>query len=474
MAEVKVKITAANQTQTGFQSVLADAQKTATQVQQTFARAADPGIRMFKPKDLSSGEPIKIDIGDYGLEPLRELQERVRALRESARQSFDTRPAEQFNGSIAGMLGRFALLIGAAATVGKVIASAFDQASAAVKQAIGIQEQFNKALVGAGQSTSISGAIGEFRQLNGLAEQTGKTLEQSFGRNFGEALANAASGRPQQLLGRIGSLLSGNAPIRDIKESEARQRAISLNTLDASLETQINNLRDSAATGGDKEAAEVLRIQQERKAQIQTLIDTLQQAGVSDGEIQKRVQKINEASALQDEISASDKRLEAERQITAERDKQAAASAREAEQAAKRAEAEQERTAKARRSIDQDIAMADAKLRGDKQAEENLLQQRDFDRAIESGATFEQAASLTNTAALQRQIDAARAAEGQGRMVGSFGASSLQRIGFASNEFFDTRQKKDPAEATERATAIIREIFNILKKGEPLVLPSSN
>lgn len=76
----------------------------------------------------------------------------------------------------------------------------------------------------------------------------------------------------------------------------------------------------------------------------------------------------------------------------------------------------------------------------------------------------------------QQAEEAARLfmAQQQQAFQGSFGASALQRIGFASNEFFDTRTKRDPAEATERATAVAREILNILKKGEPLVLPSSN
>lgn len=473
MAEVKVKITAQNETKTGFQAVLSDAQKTASQVQQTFARAADPGIRAFKPRELSSG-PIKVDIGDYGLDPLRDMVSELRKVRQGSQEAFDPAPVEQFNGGIAGVIGRFALLIAGAGTIGKVIASAFDRASEAIREAIGIQEQFNKALRDAGQATTVGGAIAEFRQLNGLAEQTGKTLEQSFGRNFGEALANAFSGRPQQLLGRVGSLLSGNAPIRNIQESEAQQRAISLSSLDASLETQINNLRDIAETGGDKEAAEVLRIQQERKNQLQILINTLKAANVSDADIQARVAKVNEAIVLEDQNTSNQKRLEAEREITKERDKQAAASAREAEQAAKRLAAEQERTAKARRTIDQDIALVEAKLRGDKGAEEDILQQRDIGRAMESGATFEQAANLAATNALQRQVDAALAAQGEGRVVGSFGASSLQRIGFASNEFFDTRRREDPSKETKRAADAAKQIYELLKKGEPLVLPASS
>ncbi|MDV7395808.1 hypothetical protein RZS08_30740, partial [Arthrospira platensis SPKY1] len=58
--------------------------------------------------------------------------------------------------------------------------------------------------------------------------------------------------------------------------------------------------------------------------------------------------------------------------------------------------------------------------------------------------------------------------------TGSTGASAFQRIGFASNEFFDTRKAEDPAKETRRAAEFAKEILNILKKGEPLVLPSTS
>lgn len=58
--------------------------------------------------------------------------------------------------------------------------------------------------------------------------------------------------------------------------------------------------------------------------------------------------------------------------------------------------------------------------------------------------------------------------------AGSSGASSLQRVGLASNEFFDTRRAEDPAKETRRAADFARQILQILQKGEPLVLPSTS
>jgi hypothetical protein len=77
----------------------------------------------------------------------------------------------------------------------------------------------------------------------------------------------------------------------------------------------------------------------------------------------------------------------------------------------------------------------------------------------------------------QQAEEAARAimAQQQNAFQGSQGASSFQRIGFATNEFFDTRQKKaDPAEETKKAAKLVADILQILKKGEPLVLPSTS
>ena len=76
----------------------------------------------------------------------------------------------------------------------------------------------------------------------------------------------------------------------------------------------------------------------------------------------------------------------------------------------------------------------------------------------------------------QQAEEAARAimANKQNAFQGSSGASAFQRIGFASNEFFDTRKAKDPAAETAKAVAELKKIHKALSSGEPLVLnPSS-
>ena len=471
MAEVKVKITAQNQTQTGFQAVLADAQKTAAQVRQTMQQATDPGVRAIPQRQMEQPKPITVDIGDYGLEPLREMQERLRQVRQSAQEALNPQPADDFNNGIGGIIGRFAILIGAAATVGKVIASAFDRLSEAVRSATALQEQFNKTLSAAGSSTSLEGAVSQFRQLRDLAEQTDKTVRETTGRSFGEALANALSGRPGQLLARGADALTGGSVTEGIKSQADQQRRISREKLLADLEIQNLEAEALSSAGGDPKAVEQAQRDQQRRREREALRAATENQSP---QFQKQASAaLEEKFKFQDQAAAAEERLKSEQEISKEKERQAAAAEREAQQEAKRLAAEQERVTKRRREFDQQIALSEAKLRGDKGAQEDILQQRDFAGVLEGGGTFEQAANIAATNALQRQIDAANAAQGA-QATGSFGASSLQRIGFASNEFFDTRQKKDPAEAIDRNTSQVREILNILKKGEPLVLPSSN
>jgi hypothetical protein len=58
-----------------------------------------------------------------------------------------------------------------------------------------------------------------------------------------------------------------------------------------------------------------------------------------------------------------------------------------------------------------------------------------------------------------------------GGQTGFFGASSLQRIGGASEEFF--RVRPDEKQEQKRGNEILRKILGALEKGEPLVLKGS-
>jgi hypothetical protein len=524
MAEVKVKITAANQTQTGFQSVLADAKKTATQVQQTFSQAS-AGARMPKLKEMASAGPMDIDIGDYGLGPLRELQEELKKTRQAAQQALDPQPAEEFSGGIAQSAGRMALLGVGAAVVGKAISAAFDQLSQALKSAIGIQEQFNQTLSQAGRATSLSGAISEFTQLSNAAKQTGKVIADTFGRNIGEAIANALQGRPAQIISRLADLTTGGAVRGELEAGQEQQQRIARETTMANMARLDLESFELVGAGGDP--AEVARIkrEQEKRRQIEDLRSGL--AGSPAAFIEQQVSELQGIQAMQDQMTAQERAFAAQQRTAqterataqigmtpqerlaqeqanqtrlqgevvgasqgaqsmaeiaarvAELNAEIAASKQIQAQLEKQIADEAERAAKATAAA-QRSAMASAQSQAQANRVATMTPQEQLDFEMQGLADLQgfvgpeveaqKQAAIGRIMALQSQIQN----QGQGAMVGSFGASALQRIGFASNEFFDTRRREDPEKETKRAADAAKEILKILQSGEPLVLPSSN
>jgi hypothetical protein len=524
MAEVKVKITAANQTQTGFQSVLADAKKTATQVQQTFSQAS-AGPRMPKLKEMASAGPMDIDIGDYGLGPLRELQEELKKTRQAAQQALDPQPAEEFSGGIAQSAGRMALLGVGAAVVGKAISAAFDQLSQALKSAIGIQEQFNQTLSQAGRATSLSGAISEFTQLSNAAKQTGKVIADTFGRNIGEAIANALQGRPAQIISRLADLTTGGAVRGELEAGQEQQQRIARETTMANMARLDLESFELVGAGGDP--AEVARIkrEQEKRRQIEDLRSGL--AGSPAAFIEQQVSELQGIQAMQDQMTAQERAFAAQQRTAqaerataqigmtpqerlaqeqanqtrlesevvgasqgaqsmaeiaarvAELNAEIAASKQIQAQLEKQIADEAERAAKATAAA-QRSAMASAQSQAQANRVATMTPQEQLDFEMQGLADLQgfvgpeveaqKQAAIGRIMALQSQIQN----QGQGAMVGSFGASALQRIGFASNEFFDTRRREDPEKETKRAADAAKEILKILQSGEPLVLPASN
>ena len=496
MAEVKVKITAQNEVQTGLQASLAEVRQFAGQAQKEMQAAMGPRRTQTERVAPTFGP---IDIGDYGLEPLRQMQEELKKLRQGSQEAFDPAPAQGFGSGVAGVVGRFAVLIGVAATVGKVVASAFDAASAGVKQAIGIQEQFNSALQDAGRATSLSGAIAEFKQLNGLAEQTGKTLEDTFGKNLFSSIA-ALTTNPKQLLARLGDAATGGSASRTIQENQEQQRRIALETLDASFESQINDATDIAGAGGNQEQIDALQLQQQRRNELQNLQNSLREAGATEEQISARVGKFNELALLQDQIRANEERLEAEKEITREKEcqqklesgtregnvigkqlgpgsfegleeleRERESARRDADQKAKEADRTQKEADRKKQRADEfnlNTRLLQARAAGDKAAEESILQRQDVAQGLETTGSFEHAASFAAAAAALRQQ------QGAGGQTGSFGASSLQRIGFASNEFFDTRRNDDTATQIKSVGTVVKEIGQLLKKENVLVMKS--
>lgn len=109
----------------------------------------------------------------------------------------------------------------------------------------------------------------------------------------------------------------------------------------------------------------------------------------------------------------------------------------------------------------------DAMSPAERQAELNR-QMAQFESSIASGALTPQAAS-EQAARLMQMFDATNQAPAG--FQGSQGASAFQRIGFASNEFFDTRTTQDPAKDTAKAAKFAENIYELLNNMlEPALL----
>jgi hypothetical protein len=531
MAEVKVKITAQNEVQTGLQASLAEVRQFAGQAQKEMQSAFEPR-RIQAERVAPTFGPI--DIGDYGMEPLKKLQEEARKLRESAQAGFDDGPPEQFGKSVGGLVGRFALLIAGSAAVGKLLAAPFEKLSELVKSSIAIQEQFNNALSQAGQATSFEGAISAFKQLNALADQTGKTLEQSMGRNLGEALANAVSGRPGQILARIGDLATGGVVSGDIQAQEEQQRRIAADTLRGSVALGAGEAEDIIGAGGDPEEIAKIQRQQEKQRELMALRATF--AGTPGGEFgdeAKEAEKaLKEQQALEDQIAVQKRLFEAKQQARAESEKtrQLGMSTEEKLEDEKitqsRLEGEKASTSSGASSvaeIEARVLEINAQIEQSKQRqiglEESLSREaervaeatrkdaeqaeKEEKRKAEKAKDFNQNTELMEARAsgdkeaeeaILRQQDLDKGLEATGNFedatrfaaaaaalrdqqgqagAGFFGASALQRVGGASTEFFRTGpDQKD--EAQKRGNEFLKQILEEIRNGEPLVLGGSN
>lgn len=405
MSEVKVRITAQNQTQTGFQSVLSDAKRTATQVQQTFSQAATTpagGGGGAAGGSLLFGPNMTVD--DWVAQAERNIEENLKkrkALRESMKEAAaggqDGSTMAPASGGLARFVGAATAAIGAGMFLNRTIEAVAERFTSVTEAS----DQFATSVQKMGQASSVSelvnglnSANSEFAALQKKAEDF-KQLKFTF-ENIANNLANVFSG---------GALFRA---VDDSVESGAREKALQT---ELSLARQLRDLREQTATiqnGGDIEA---VRRQQQNEQMREALRKGL------DGSSPERI-----ASALE--------RFDA---VTAERE-----SIAQAERDRKRQEDNAEKAKRAAK-IDRDIRVRQARASGDKAALQQELMRQDITSALESGATLGQAKDLAAIEAAQR----AQQQMQSDSFKGSMGASSFQRIGFASNEFFDTRNKPE-------------------------------
>jgi hypothetical protein len=533
MAEVKVKITAANQTQTGFQSVLADAKKTATQVQQTFSRTSAPTFRPIPQGKAQTGDFSKelADLANAASDGTKaaaqEMIAELRRAREEAKKTLETldEPATggMFGPDFVGRIGEFAARLGVATAIGKVagdtLAQPFRDLAQRVSESTTGLQQMATAAQSVSQATTIEAAVSGFDSM-GSSIQSAREQLSELRSDLSAVVANALTG------GQAFAVMAENI------EAMSRLQASAL-TMSAALQLQQAQETATAFESGGSNAVDQLALKQRRDREMAALQDRLSgatdpntrlalQSAIEDTQLRFAAEdRIRLAGAKEGAGNAAqrvaefgmtpEQRLQKEKQamaeLQAEQQKFASAAAMASadptgglnEAAARYYELQQQIEASKLAQLELDKQIADAVERAAKataaaqrsamasaqsQAQANRVatmtpqEQLDFEMQgladlqgfVGPEVEAQKQAAIGRIMALQSQIQN----QGQGAMVGSFGASALQRIGFASNEFFDTRRREDPEKETKRAADAAKEILKILQGGEPLVLPASN
>ncbi len=530
MAEVKVRITAQNETQTGFQAALTNAKKFGAEASRAASVSVPtPAAAQRQPAAPSAGGG-GTDFKSFYDDAIQKAEATIEAnlakrkqAREAAAQAEKALNQESSSGAM-GMVGRFAMLATAAVTVGKVISMAFDQVSNAFARAAETSKQLASAMQQAGSAMSSGGSVAGFKQINDLADQLERTRKETFGNNFGEALANAAQGRPGQLGARLADValkpfgMSGSEELTAQAE-QARRNAREL--LVGSLARQATNATDLLGTGGDSEAIKRLQTEQQNAAEIDQASQALDPTGNGNANAERAIALIKERQAAEAALAEQIKK-----RIAEERQDQARASAMQAAQNQAMANqvagmTPEERLAFNKQGLQDldgfvgpEVERQRLELVGQIDALERQISERkkqDAERAAQekervikglneqiesrefagmspaeqqSQIATDQASLLsdiesgkiTDAEAAQRAMELQRREDslgaGEGRFAGDFGASALQRIGGASEEFF--RVRPDEQKEQKKGNEFLKQILDALKKGEPLVLKGSN
>jgi hypothetical protein len=335
-------------------------------------------------------------------------------------------PADALQAVITRLAGAFGKVTSVVAgfAIGKIIAGQFDKVTEQVKSATDAATNFGKIFESVAKADTFDGAISGFGQLQSEIDKVGGSIK-AINNDWGAWLANAA------MLGK---------PIADLKElKESLEKAQSI-ALSASLFRQREQAEALVPAAGDKKATEKILLEQKRRTELDALQSKI--AASSGDPVALR----NAQSDLLGRFAAEDavRRLE---------DEKAAA-----EETAKEVDA----LNKKRKEAQDQIALDDARLRGDTAAERTLVGQQAFDKA--EGLSFEDRSNLAAQAEAKVKEAASTGAKG------AAGSSALQRIGFASNEFFDSRGAEASLKETRRAADAAHKIVKLLEKAEPLVL----
>jgi len=469
MAEVKVKVTAQNETRTGFQQALNDAKQFGNEATRS----------------------VTID-DDAALAPLRKIQQQLRDVQAQARAPIEpgstasaddglastsvrgaaairglaadlanaTSPAQVFEAVIKRISTAFGGLIAVTAgfAIGSLIRRSLDDAAAGLNNLIDRGETLSQTLSSlTAPTTSFEQFASTLSGVRAQIEELQKATE-AYKSSFSNIAVDFATqgGSIRDILANA-VVPGGVITSRIIDRLRGEQGAL-FDQADANQQSKIDEARLSIR------AAIAQQLQNEIALSQQTTEEGRRQLGIE----QQRAKQRKELQGLLNDVGATPQ----------ERDQRLTEFDRLTSQIQNR---EPTRESGTRRGDVTGRQLGPGDFQG----------LREFERAQEAARRSlgpEFGPGTADAAAGGFRVDAARFSQQQQEEAlrlaqqqisqlgapGSAGASSLQRIGFASNEFFDTRNKKDPAEAIQAGNKILQDIKRALESGQPLVLSSNS
>jgi hypothetical protein len=483
MSEVRVKVVAENQTKTGFQSALNDAKAFGREA----TKAATPG-------GGSGGEGIRRALKGLGTDLA------AASTPAEAFQAVATRVASAF-GKVTAVIGGFA--------IGQIVAGQFSKLSEGVANSTKNLQEFNSNYAAVANATTMDAAITGFDQLQQSVKAAQANLS-ALQSDFGAVIANALTGGAafaemgaaiKSMGNAAASALSGSAALQ-LKQAEERQAAMgsggsaAVDALavtqarereQAALQERLNNaktpqeglfIRNAMEDNERRFAVEDRTTDAERvekaKAAFAAESKKTRQAGMSTQE-KLDEEKITQEKLAGEAVGASSgarsfaeieaRVLEINTKIEQSKQRQIALE----NELAKAAEVEAQKKRTTLKSVqEQAAANQKAAMTPQEQMDFEMQGLADLEGFSGPGVELEKQQAISRIMALQGQMGK------EGALTGTSGASGLQRIGFASSESFDARRREDPNKETKRAAEAAKSILEILKKGGPLVLPSSS
>lgn len=515
MAEVKVRVTAQNEVRTGLQQALAETKQFGNEASKAMSiddeaaleplRRIQQGLRDIRSeaqRPISQGEITAAGGGGGGDEMAATSQRGAAAIRGLAVDLANaSSPAQVFEAVIRRASTAMGGLIAATAgfAIGSLIRRTLEDAAAGLESLIDqsqeLQQKFSNLSAPTTTFGQLSNAVKNAAADIEALEKANEKLQSGFGFQVADYLStfelstaadrNTESGVENARMGGVVAIQA--MMVRELELAKARtdeERAL------IGLQAQRQEFRDQAVRAfgpeGGEQADRLFDAQDSRadidkdrdnaKAEASLQAQADKQRAINEDNkrsLEERLAREKQGLADLEQFGGAGVELareqsiakiaQLEKQIASEKERAAAIAEREAEQRENAAEREAQSLTALKRSA-------------------QTPDERRVALETEQAALAEQAASLAPDDFAGRAEVAAEAQRIAGELrgfqdagaSGSAGASAFQRIGFASNEFFDTRKQDDSPKNIADIKKFVNEIVAALRKSEPLVLPSTS